>query len=127
MKTSIYTEAQILAILRQAEGGVVKSPSNGSAGVACMPTKWTDGCGEGRAPPSPDCGAACGAGRCAKVKTKKNQYDGLVLWCGWSDSNRHSLRKQSLSLSRLPFRHTRILHRLRGRAGSKPRPRTVFL
>ena len=32
-------------------------------------------------------------------------------WCGWSDSNRHSLRKQSLSLSRLPFRHTRTFHR----------------
>lgn len=29
------------------------------------------------------------------------------IWYGWSDSNRHSLRKQILSLSRLPFRHTR--------------------
>ena len=30
-------------------------------------------------------------------------------WYGWSDSNRHSLRKQILSLPRLPFRHTRKL------------------
>lgn len=28
-------------------------------------------------------------------------------WCGWSDSNRHSLRKGCLRPSRLPFRHTR--------------------
>jgi hypothetical protein len=32
---------------------------------------------------------------------------GVRLWCGRSDSNRHSLQKQSLSLSRLPFRHAR--------------------
>lgn len=28
-------------------------------------------------------------------------------WCGWSESNRHSLRKGCLRPSRLPFRHTR--------------------
>lgn len=37
----------------------------------------------------------------------KAQITDWVNWCGWSDSNRHSLRKGCLRPSRLPFRHTR--------------------
>ncbi len=56
----------------------------------------------------------------ARRKAPRHKINHIGRWYGWSDSNRHSLRKQSLSLSRLPFRHTRTFRRPHGRAGGKP-------
>ena len=52
-------------------------------------------------------------GRALKHNNKKdlqvkNLKALLVMWCGKEDLNLHTLRRQILSLVRLPFRHSRI-------------------